>query len=184
MITSRMGMKEWVQRCQPVQLYLVLALTIIVFVVELVISHLTHALTLLMDSYHMLCNIIALAGCIITIKVPTVRQQKPLPTAREQIARQRHYASDCSSIRVTSLAADVTRVSRQCQPIEPVLVCVRAGQRNVQTVHYAYEHAVKVVLLRLTVKQNPILPTIRMWKRRTVHVKKHIEYLHSNHLRR
>lgn len=62
-------MKEWVQRFQPVQLYLMLALTIAFFLAELVVSHVTHALTLLMDSYHMLCNIIALTGCIITIKV-------------------------------------------------------------------------------------------------------------------
>ncbi|GLV35489.1 Zinc transporter 77C [Carabus blaptoides fortunei] len=63
-----MSMKEWVQRFQPVQLYLMLALTIAFFLAELVVSHVTHALTLLMDSYHMLCNIIALSGCIITIK--------------------------------------------------------------------------------------------------------------------
>lgn len=62
-------MKEWFRRMQPVQLYLVLALSIAFVLTELVVSHITHALTLLVDSYHMICNIIALTGCIITIKV-------------------------------------------------------------------------------------------------------------------
>ncbi|XP_076273644.1 zinc transporter 77C [Rhynchophorus ferrugineus] len=63
-----MPVKEWVQKFQPMQLYVVLTLTILFFITELIVSHLTHALTLLMDSYHMLCNILALSGCIITIK--------------------------------------------------------------------------------------------------------------------
>lgn len=62
-------MKEWFRQLQPVQLYIILALTIVFFIIELLVSHLTHALTLLMDSYHMLCNILALTGCLITIKV-------------------------------------------------------------------------------------------------------------------
>ncbi|XP_057661443.1 uncharacterized protein LOC130897001 isoform X1 [Diorhabda carinulata] len=63
-----MPMKEWVRRMQPFQLYVVLGLTITFFIIELIISHLTHALTLLMDSYHTLVNIMALGGCIVTIK--------------------------------------------------------------------------------------------------------------------
>ncbi|XP_018560894.1 zinc/cadmium resistance protein [Anoplophora glabripennis] len=63
-----MAMKEWFRKMQPIQLYIVLVLTIAFFLTELIVSHLTHALTLLMDSYHMLCNILALTGCIITIK--------------------------------------------------------------------------------------------------------------------
>ncbi|KAL1489795.1 hypothetical protein ABEB36_013728 [Hypothenemus hampei] len=63
-----MPVKDFFQKIQPVQLYVVLALTVLFFIVELIVSHLTHALTLLMDSYHMLCNILALSGCIITIK--------------------------------------------------------------------------------------------------------------------
>lgn len=49
-------------------LYVMLSLTAALFVVQLALSHVTHALTLLVDSYHMLCNLIALTGCIITIK--------------------------------------------------------------------------------------------------------------------
>lgn len=64
-----MPVKEFFRKLQPVQLYVVLALTVLFFGIELVVSHLTHALTLLVDSYHMLCNILALAGCITTIKV-------------------------------------------------------------------------------------------------------------------
>lgn len=62
-------MKDLLYQLQPVQLYIVLVLSIIYFLVQLYLSHITHALTLLVDSYHMLCNIIALSGCIITIKV-------------------------------------------------------------------------------------------------------------------
>jgi Co/Zn/Cd efflux system component len=65
----RMAMKKWFRHLQPVQLYLMLGLTIFFFLVQLIMSHMTHALTLLVDSYHMLCNAIALVGCIITIKV-------------------------------------------------------------------------------------------------------------------
>lgn len=66
---KKMPVKDLFRRLQPVQLYLMLGLTFLFFVTELVVSHLTHALTLLVDSYHMLCNIIVLTGCIITIKV-------------------------------------------------------------------------------------------------------------------
>jgi len=64
-----MPVKDFFRKLQPVQLYVVLTLTVLFFIVELIVSHLTHALTLLMDSYHMLCNILALVGCITTIKV-------------------------------------------------------------------------------------------------------------------
>lgn len=68
-----MPMKEWMRKLKPTQLYVVLVLTVIFFLTELIFAHLTHALTLLMDSYHMLCNIIALSGCIITVKVKSNR---------------------------------------------------------------------------------------------------------------
>ena len=61
-------MKEWFRRLQPVQLYLVLFFTSAFFLVEIVASHVTHSLTLLLNAYHMLCNIIALVGCIASIK--------------------------------------------------------------------------------------------------------------------
>lgn len=61
-------MKKWFHQLRPVQLYLMLGLTIFFFLVQLIMSHMTHALTLLVDSYHMLCNVIALVGSIITIK--------------------------------------------------------------------------------------------------------------------
>ncbi|KAH8370205.1 hypothetical protein KR093_002652, partial [Drosophila rubida] len=60
--------KDVLQRCQPLPLYVVLVLSVCYLIIQLVFSHLTHALTLLMASYHMLCNILALAGCILTIK--------------------------------------------------------------------------------------------------------------------
>ncbi|XP_075163914.1 zinc transporter 77C [Haematobia irritans] len=63
-----MPIKNFLSRFQPIPLYIVLFLSICYFSVQLILSHLTHALTLLMASYHMLCNILALAGSIITIK--------------------------------------------------------------------------------------------------------------------
>ncbi|XP_020278232.1 zinc transporter 1 isoform X2 [Pseudomyrmex gracilis] len=63
-----MAVKEWFRRLQPVQLYLVLFFTTTFFVVEIVASHVTHSLTLLLNAYHMLCNIVALVGCIASIK--------------------------------------------------------------------------------------------------------------------
>ncbi|XP_065352823.1 proton-coupled zinc antiporter SLC30A1 isoform X2 [Cloeon dipterum] len=63
-----MSVKQWFRQLQPLPLYLMMALTILFFIVELVASHVTHALTLLVDSYHTLCNLIALTGCVITIK--------------------------------------------------------------------------------------------------------------------
>ncbi|CAH0560222.1 unnamed protein product [Brassicogethes aeneus] len=63
-----MSVKEWFRQLQPVQLYVILTITILFFIVELVVSHITHSLTLLMDSYQMLCNIFALTGCLISIK--------------------------------------------------------------------------------------------------------------------
>lgn len=64
-----MAMKELLYRLQPVQIYIVLTLSILYFLMQLFLSHITHALTLLVASYHMLCNIVALSGCIMTIKV-------------------------------------------------------------------------------------------------------------------
>lgn len=64
-----MPIKNYLNRFQPAPLFIVLFLSICYFSVQLILSHLTHALTLLMASYHMLCNILALAGSIVTIKV-------------------------------------------------------------------------------------------------------------------
>lgn len=63
-----MAVKEWFRRLQPMQLYLVLFFTSAFFLIEIVASHVTHSLTLLLNAYHMLCNIVALVGCIASIK--------------------------------------------------------------------------------------------------------------------
>lgn len=64
-----MGMKEWLQRLQPAPLHLVLSLSVVHFCAQLAIYNWTHTLTLLLDLCHMLCNIIALVSCIMTVKV-------------------------------------------------------------------------------------------------------------------
>ncbi|XP_034947963.1 zinc transporter 1 [Chelonus insularis] len=63
-----MAVKEWFRRLQPVQLYLVLFFTTTFFIIEIIASHVTHSLTLLLNAYHMLCNIVALVGCIASLK--------------------------------------------------------------------------------------------------------------------
>ncbi|XP_077284695.1 zinc transporter 77C [Arctopsyche grandis] len=66
-----MNVKKWVKKRQPASLYLVLVLSVVHFIAQMVICHVTHALTLLVDSCHMLCNIVALVGCILTLKYQT-----------------------------------------------------------------------------------------------------------------
>lgn len=63
-----MDCNKWLSKWQPTQLYVMLCLSTAYFLVELFLSHTTHALTLLMDAYHMMCNIIALVACILTVK--------------------------------------------------------------------------------------------------------------------
>ncbi|EFN76190.1 Zinc transporter 1 [Harpegnathos saltator] len=84
-----MAVKEWFRRLQPVQLYLVLFFTTTFFLVEIVASHVTHSLTLLLNAYHMLCNIVALVGCIASIKY----------TYREKYSS----SSGCSSLRNSAI---------------------------------------------------------------------------------
>ncbi|XP_058829603.1 uncharacterized protein LOC131688959 [Topomyia yanbarensis] len=89
-----MPMKEWIHRLQPVQLYIVLVLSILYFLVQLFLSHISHALVLLVDSYHMLCNIIALTGYILTIK-----HSKKSPSTgayREQLSVLKHALDDAT----------------------------------------------------------------------------------------
>lgn len=67
-----MAMKQLARRLQPLPLYFILGLTVCLFFLELVIAHVTHSLTLLLDAYHALCNIIVLVGTIISTKVRIV----------------------------------------------------------------------------------------------------------------
>ncbi|KAL2716307.1 zinc/cadmium resistance protein isoform X2 [Vespula squamosa] len=64
-----MPVKEWFRKLQPVQLYLVVFFTVAFFIIEMVASHVTHSLTLLLNAYYMLCNIIATLGCLVSIKI-------------------------------------------------------------------------------------------------------------------
>ncbi|XP_033216826.1 zinc transporter 1 isoform X2 [Belonocnema kinseyi] len=64
----KMAVKEWFRKLQPVKLYMILFSTFTFFFIELVVSYVTHSLTLLLNAYHMLCNIIALVGCVASTK--------------------------------------------------------------------------------------------------------------------
>ncbi|RXG60322.1 hypothetical protein Avbf_08537 [Armadillidium vulgare] len=57
------------QKMPLLKLWLVLILTLIFALVSLTASHLTHSLTLRVEAYHSLYNLMALTGCLITIKV-------------------------------------------------------------------------------------------------------------------
>lgn len=65
-------MKELFHRLQPIQVYIVLVMSILYFLVQMFVSQKSQSITLLVHAYHMLCNIIALSGCIITIKVSLI----------------------------------------------------------------------------------------------------------------
>lgn len=88
-----MAMKEWVRRFQPLPLYFIFGLTVAFFFVQLVVSHVTHALTLLVDSYHALCNMIALIGSIITIKYGSGRSERQSGTTPSSTAENEELKS-------------------------------------------------------------------------------------------
>ncbi|KAI8117296.1 Zinc transporter 10 [Lucilia cuprina] len=88
-----MPIKNLLLRFQPAPLYIVLILSICYFSVQLILSHLTHALTLLMASYHMLCNIFALAGSIITIKHNELHNEQELSSPLLTKETQKHILS-------------------------------------------------------------------------------------------
>lgn len=67
-----MAKNDWLYQLRSVQLVIILCVSIAFFMVQLLLSHISHALTLLVHAYHMLCNIMALTGCIITLKVSLI----------------------------------------------------------------------------------------------------------------
>lgn len=64
-----MTVKEWIVTLKPVQLYIIMFTTLTFFIIEMSASYITHSLTLLLHSYYMLCNIIALTGYLASTKV-------------------------------------------------------------------------------------------------------------------
>lgn len=99
-------MKEWIYRLQPFQLYIVLILSILYLMVQLFLSHISHSLVLLVASYHMLCNIIALSGCILTIK----HSKKSPPASSSEACRPHHRSVSQNSLAaVTDGGEDHTR---------------------------------------------------------------------------
>ncbi|XP_017059839.1 zinc transporter 1 [Drosophila ficusphila] len=106
-----MPVKEILQRCRPIPLYTVLVLSICYFVLQLILSHLTHGLTLLMASHHMLCNIFALGGCIITIK-----HSKQKPEAQDPAPVVTKVNSNGSGVIVNLAETEAqTRAKRECR---------------------------------------------------------------------
>lgn len=63
-----MAVKEWIVRLKPVQLYIIMFISSTFFIIEMTASYITHSLTLLLHSYYMLCNIMALIGYIASAK--------------------------------------------------------------------------------------------------------------------
>lgn len=63
------GKKELLRQIPRVKLWLVLVLTLAFSGVLLVGAHLTHSLTLRVEAYHGLYNVLTLCGCLLTMKV-------------------------------------------------------------------------------------------------------------------
>ncbi|XP_025411086.1 zinc transporter ZitB isoform X2 [Sipha flava] len=63
-----MSIKKVLRAINPHPVHEVILLTLCFFLVQLVFSHITHALTLLVDSYHVLCKLIYLIGTVLSIK--------------------------------------------------------------------------------------------------------------------
>ncbi|KAH8378882.1 hypothetical protein KR009_001875, partial [Drosophila setifemur] len=102
--------KQIMQRCRPTPLYVVLVLSICYFVLQLILSHLTHALTLLMASHHMLCNIFALGGCIMTIK-----HSKQKTEAKDTPPPQTKTNGTSGVIDVLTETEAQTKAKRECR---------------------------------------------------------------------
>lgn len=68
-----MSIKKFLHVINPHPVHEVIVLTLCFFLVQLVFSHITHALTLLVDSYHVLCKLIYLLGTVLSIKVMITR---------------------------------------------------------------------------------------------------------------
>lgn len=64
-----MSVKKLFNVFNPLQVHIVILLTLSYFLVQLVFSHITHALTLLVDSYHVLCKLIFMFGSVLCIEV-------------------------------------------------------------------------------------------------------------------
>lgn len=63
------GKKDLLRQIPRVKLWLVLMLTLAFAAVLLVAAHLTHSLTLRIEAYHALYNVLTLCGCLLTMKV-------------------------------------------------------------------------------------------------------------------
>ncbi|XP_065201708.1 calcium/manganese antiporter SLC30A10 [Planococcus citri] len=106
-----MALKQWMKKFQPLSLYIVLTLTMFYFLLQLVVSYITHALTLTIDSYLVLCNLIALFGCIITVKNSAV-ENTPTSTPSESSnsddsSKSNNSSSQCNVNFITKVPVPV-----------------------------------------------------------------------------
>lgn len=93
------SVKEWMNQMRPARLVIVLVLSIVYFLILLAFSHITHSLALLVQCYHLVCNIIALSGGIVMVKVSICRlvsgsgQTAVTTRVESNLARLRVYYS-------------------------------------------------------------------------------------------
>ncbi|XP_022164306.1 zinc transporter 1 isoform X2 [Myzus persicae] len=64
----KMSVKKVLRIFNPHAVHTVILLTLCYFLVQLVLSHVSHSLTLLVDSYHVLCKLIYFFGSVLCIK--------------------------------------------------------------------------------------------------------------------
>ncbi|KAF7991682.1 hypothetical protein HCN44_010483 [Aphidius gifuensis] len=102
-----MTVKEWVRQLQPVQLYIVLFFTVAFLAIEITVSGTTHSNTLLLNAYHMICNVIALGGCILSIKYGN---QEQLQSRKEFMDELEDFSVE-DSVEVTNKSDKVSSVS-------------------------------------------------------------------------
>lgn len=101
-----MPLKEIFRKYHPLQIYIVLILTVFYFCIQLIVSRFSHSLTLLMDSYHVFCNVFALIGCIYSFKIQEDSQDR----LRSESASYKSSLGSCEVVRAPSCKSD----SLQC----------------------------------------------------------------------
>lgn len=67
-----MPVKKVLRIFNPLPVHVVILLVLSYFLVQLVFSHITHSLTLLVDSYHVLCKLIYIFGSVQCVKVTKI----------------------------------------------------------------------------------------------------------------
>nr|CAH7758697.1 unnamed protein product [Callosobruchus chinensis] len=125
-----MAMKDWFKQMRPIQLYIILGLSTAFFLTELIVGQLTHALVLQMDSYQMLCNILALSGCLITMKYGCTESQDGCPPSSEMKKAQSVQSTVSEDLTTPSPTTTPATATCQDKKKKPKTSVTRANQEK------------------------------------------------------